>query len=635
MTNSIKDTLTKGAAYLAALILEVLKIPIFAAKEINIIKSQKFSYFLVFLYPILAIVSISLVISGTTSLDVSVESSPHSKLSIGVYSLEGFGTQEIKKELEAFDYLTITEFSDKQALMNALTASKISLGIEIIPPKDQYSEINTNFFYDNSNFVAASTIVGQVKTAVQNIGLKKSGQTLSLLLSDLNSIEYTLNSQLEKTNDLLFELTNGDKDIENLQQRLEELKLDAIKSKLEQFDIYYTEGKTDIALTLADTNTIKEKIQVHKSTVQSLRAQIQSVREPLDGTLLILDSAITELQNAGGQSTAAQLEGVRTIINEQVSQLDEIEMQLQQAESDLNFTQEKISSAESKLILADSRLDIAQSSINEIDQNITQMEVLIASAQDVIKKTQETKNKVKGDLQNAQRLMQGLIRQLGELRNYSPEYLSNPIRVQIEPIYDFSKVTALLPFTIALVLLLNCLLLASTSMINEQNWGILFRLQSSPTTLFSWLAGKISGQTLVALFESIIIFVVGILFFAVPLPAQIIQVALAIILISITFISIGIFITNFMKTASNSIFTALLFIVPMLFLSGIIVPIEFMPDFLATIARVLPLTASIELLQATYLRQQQIVNLLTTMLPLIIVSIFCLAFTYFYMHQKK
>ncbi|MDO8634445.1 MAG: ABC transporter permease [archaeon] len=633
---SVEKAFSRALLFAKNIALEFLKIPAFAGKEINLVKSQKLAYALVIFYPILAMVSIGLVISGTTGLDVALGAQPQSKLKIGVFFPDSVIGNEVKKELESFEYLEITSFSSLEGLKKAIETSRVRLGIELVEPEQEFSVIQTRFYYDNSNFVASSTLVGQVKTAVQSIGFKKSAQVLSTLISDLNSIEGTLDSQIGKTDELLKQLERGDAEIMALQENLKKIRLSEIQQKLGQFDIYYAEGKTGIAETLSDTDSVKEKIQKYRVTIQGLRTQVDFVKNAMDSVLLTLGQVIAELEAAQSDpGIIARLEEMRNTIGEQRKQLGSVGSELAQAEADLDDTEQKLSSAQERLVLADQRLDIAKGNIDELDSDIAQLGAILESAQEVITKTQHSKNAVKKDLLDARQLLLGLVGKLSELKSYSPEYLANPLQVSVEPIYGFSRVTSLVPFTIAFVLILTCLLLASTSMINEQNWGILYRLGASSTSFASWLAGKMLGQSVIAFIEAGLVIAVGAVLFGAPLPQRPIESIAALVVVCACFVSIGVFISNFTKVSSNAILTALLLIVPMVFLSGIIVPIEFMPPFLETTARIMPLTAAVELFQAVYLRQTDFFGLLGLFAPLIAIGLICTVYTYIYRSIKK
>jgi len=56
------------------------------------------------------------------------------------------------------------------------------------------------------------------------------------------------------------------------------------------------------------------------------------------------------------------------------------------------------------------------------------------------------------------------------------------------------------------------------------------------------------------------------------------------------FVAIGLFISVFVDSESIAILLSLLIVMPMLFLSGLILPTYFMPSALSSIANVLPLT---------------------------------------------
>jgi ABC-2 type transport system permease protein len=67
-------------------------------------------------------------------------------------------------------------------------------------------------------------------------------------------------------------------------------------------------------------------------------------------------------------------------------------------------------------------------------------------------------------------------------------------------------------------------------------------------------------------------------------------------LIAVAFAAIGIAVSNFSKSQSTAILASLLLVIPMLFLSGIIFPIEFMDPGMRTFSMLLPLTAANTLL---------------------------------------
>jgi ABC-2 type transport system permease protein len=163
---------------------------------------------------------------------------------------------------------------------------------------------------------------------------------------------------------------------------------------------------------------------------------------------------------------------------------------------------------------------------------------------------------------------------------------------------------------VAIVLILTCMLLSSITVIIERVQNVTLRLNMSVTWRSMFIAGKVLGQLAIAILEAGIIFAVAFFKFELPfsilgvntvgfgliLPAAPVDLFLAVILISISFISMGLLVASFAKSQSTAVLATLLLIVPMLFLSGIILPIEAMGGIMQFISSNLPLTVANNLL---------------------------------------
>jgi ABC-2 type transport system permease protein len=97
-------------------------------------------------------------------------------------------------------------------------------------------------------------------------------------------------------------------------------------------------------------------------------------------------------------------------------------------------------------------------------------------------------------------------------------------------------------------------------------------------------------RLIIAFTQAVIIMGVGIAFFGVEVTGSFFLSAVFIVLGAMAFLALGYVLASFTKTedAANGITQVVQF--PMMFLSGVFFPIELMPEFLQTIARLIPLT---------------------------------------------
>jgi ABC-2 type transport system permease protein len=115
--------------------------------------------------------------------------------------------------------------------------------------------------------------------------------------------------------------------------------------------------------------------------------------------------------------------------------------------------------------------------------------------------------------------------------------------------------------------------------------------------------------------------------FQVSIAGSLFDLFLVLTFSSIAFISIGLFITNFMDTQATAVLSSLLVIIPLLFLGGIIFPKEFMPSLIAEFAKLLPLYITNELLIAVMTKGASILLLANQVGILLALSAVLLAFT--------
>jgi ABC-2 type transport system permease protein len=119
--------------------------------------------------------------------------------------------------------------------------------------------------------------------------------------------------------------------------------------------------------------------------------------------------------------------------------------------------------------------------------------------------------------------------------------------------------------------------------------GVIKRLSLTPLTKMDWIIGNILSQTLLNLLLTAMMIALGWVIFNV----RVIPDEFAILLIflgSVMFSGIGMILSGLVKDveAASAVGNAIAF--PMMFLSGTYFPLEIMPSYLQTFARILPLT---------------------------------------------
>lgn len=131
---------------------------------------------------------------------------------------------------------------------------------------------------------------------------------------------------------------------------------------------------------------------------------------------------------------------------------------------------------------------------------------------------------------------------------------------------------------------------AAIPLVAQREKLILKRLSATPLSRATLVGSNVLMRLVVALVQTVLIVGVGMLLFGVAIVGNLVVVGGIIVLGAMTFLAIGYVLASFARTeeAANSLTSVIQF--PLMFLSGIFFPIEFMPDFLQPVAAVMPLT---------------------------------------------
>jgi ABC-2 type transport system permease protein len=127
--------------------------------------------------------------------------------------------------------------------------------------------------------------------------------------------------------------------------------------------------------------------------------------------------------------------------------------------------------------------------------------------------------------------------------------------------------------------------------------GILRKLATTPITHTDWLVSSILYQLILSIVSTVAILLVSYAVFDVRLHIGA-WLPLVVLIEVIAFVGIGMLLTPFAKEAESASAVGNAFLFPMMFLSGTFFPVEMMPAFLQSFAKLLPLYYVNEALRA-------------------------------------
>jgi len=180
--------------------------------------------------------------------------------------------------------------------------------------------------------------------------------------------------------------------------------------------------------------------------------------------------------------------------------------------------------------------------------------------------------------------------------------------------------TFLFPGVIAMSLLFTSMH-SGISVIWDREFGFLKEILVSPTKRSSILLGKVFGGSTIAVFEGIIIllfsFVIGV---NLTVYSAIVSIVIM-VLISISLVSIGLIVASVIESFEGFNTIMSFIIMPMFFLSGAVFPLDRIPQWMAPLVYINPLSYGVDALRTVILG----ISYFSFSLDIILIILFSLA----------
>jgi len=174
---------------------------------------------------------------------------------------------------------------------------------------------------------------------------------------------------------------------------------------------------------------------------------------------------------------------------------------------------------------------------------------------------------------------------------WDPAFLTQPVSIINEPLITgaASSFQFLAPGFVALTVVTGSLIGVATSISKEKEAGTMDGLLVAPVSNISIVAGKVIAQTVRGMIQGFITLGLAILVFGVRIYGSPIVMVVVMFLGTASFVGIGIVLSAIAPDQETANVMASLLQFPMMFLCGIMFPIEQLPGWMQVIGRALPL----------------------------------------------
>ena len=208
----------------------------------------------------------------------------------------------------------------------------------------------------------------------------------------------------------------------------------------------------------------------------------------------------------------------------------------------------------------------------------------------------------------------------------NPTFIIEPISVTQIPLISASASSFefLAPGFMALTVITGALQGVANSISREKEQGTMDGLLVSPVPHASIVLGKVTAQTVRGLIQGFLILILSILLFGVRIYGSPIVMFIVMVIGTVSFVGVGIIMTALAPDQETAQMMTMLLQFPMMFVSGILFPVDQMPVWLQLIGKAMPLYYAADALRKVMILNANLMLVMPDVVILILYSLFTL-----------
>ncbi len=182
-----------------------------------------------------------------------------------------------------------------------------------------------------------------------------------------------------------------------------------------------------------------------------------------------------------------------------------------------------------------------------------------------------------------------------------PAGLSADIRVWFNP--QLESRFFMVPGVLALLLIVMTVVLASMGIVREKELGTLEQLNVTPLRRWQLIVGKLLPYGLIGIIDIFLVVGIAVWWFRVPLLGSFWLLFALTLVFLLTTLGLGLFVSTVSQNQQQAMMTAVFFfVVPMMYLSGFVFPIESMPAWIRPVTYLSPLRYYLVIVRGIFLK---------------------------------
>ena len=188
---------------------------------------------------------------------------------------------------------------------------------------------------------------------------------------------------------------------------------------------------------------------------------------------------------------------------------------------------------------------------------------------------------------------------LGQRLEAAPGIEVHP-RVWYNP--SMESTNFMIPGLIGMILQMLAMMVTAMAIVREREQGTMEQLIVTPIRPIELIVGKVAPYVVISFWDLLMVLAVGVWWFGVPIHGSVSLLLWLSGLFLFTSLGFGILISTVSKTQQEAMMLTYFIMLPAIFLSGYIFPIEAMPPFLQQASKAIPLTYFLVIVRAIVLK---------------------------------
>ncbi len=161
----------------------------------------------------------------------------------------------------------------------------------------------------------------------------------------------------------------------------------------------------------------------------------------------------------------------------------------------------------------------------------------------------------------------------------------------------------MIPGIVALLLLVITTNLSAMAIVREKEIGTLEQLNVTPLARWELITGKMIPYVAIGLIDVVLVLVVALYWFEIPMRGSIALLFGMCLIYLLTTLGLGLFVSTISSTQQQAMMTSIFFfLLPMVYLSGFIFPIQNMPAWIQGITYLIPLRYFLEIVRGIFVK---------------------------------